>query len=1373
MLLLNSFRTSFEYNLKSIRLSLLLLFVLNSVCSQSNYKFYELGENEGLTNSTIHTIVQDSIGFHWVGTEDGLFRFDGTTFEAFYEIGSRNTIPGSTVNKILVDQKNRVWILTNKGVGLYDYQTDRIIHLLNNDLDLRPEERVFNAISQTKDGAIFLGNSYGGIYKVPVIESTSNYSGKDITKIIQLDHEISDFELKYDNLWIGTWHDGVLKLNLNTYAIRYPESSLDNNEMLSIYDVYKDAGGIIYIGTSHGLKTIDTDGQRFYIANSDIQIEDEVLSILSDSNGDLWLGTRNQGLFKYNLDVNGYHIQDKHFSAGISTKTISYRTISFVFQDINKQIWLGTHGKGLNIFNSEGERFNTIIPPMKDLISGDNITSVWGIAQTDDTGIWFSTDGAGLYYYDYDSDIAEKIASTSGPILIDDNAVLSIAAENKNTLWLGTYSQGIHILDIESKKVRKICKSTPGHDLQSNDIRSFHMDKNDEIWIGTNRGGLHYYDKEQDKINSISNTINLDIRAIIDDPVDSSVLWLATYGDGLVRYNKTDNSIINYNWNTENKKEIPIALCITYSHNRIWIGTKDSGIQYFDLQSNSFKSFEIEGELLSNTVKAILPVGKHLWISTNRGLSVLNVESRKLANYTSMDGLKLSQFNDSSALLTKNGDFVFGSIHGLSILNPESVLSNASLPKLVFSSLDYNNEPIQPDDGKGVLTSALTVATELNFKPDMDNFSIYFGVLDFIPSPSFEYIYYLENYDKDWNITKNRNAATYRNLPPGNYVFKARVYDISNGNEGPLNTINISVLPPWWQTYWAYAGFSAILIFLLIVGYRINKTRIKQKERLYYDQKLQAKEVSSMEEKMRFYTNFSHELRTPITLILGPVNELLKNKQIPDSYKSSLNLVKRNATTLLKLINRFLDFRKIDTENSQLSLGKYDLSALAIEEAESFEYLAKERGIEFDFYYESDLECWVDIEKIQIILNNLLSNALKFTNTGKKVSFKAYKKNGDIIFKVKDSGVGIDTNELQSIFQPFYQAKNSNSTGGSGLGLSISKSFVEMHGGKLSVKSEVGKGSTFKFWIPQGKEHFNNQENVKYTKLKKGELSVENEKEQIGEEELVQASNENVLLIVDDNEDIRNYIGTLFSDRFTLLFAENGHKALKVARKTSPDVIISDLMMPEMNGHEFCKQIKDNITTSHIPVIILTAKSARDAQLTSFEIGADAYVTKPFDSEILISRVDNLLRSRKELKKRFEVQTWDIPEQSNSTEVEFLRRIEDKVLELLPKGNLTVPELCKEVGFSRTSLYRKIKALTDLSINQFIRSIKLKKAAEMLVQEEMNVSEVAFALDFTDLKYFRNEFKKQYGIMPSEHIKTHKPKKTINPSELKKELKLE
>ena len=1341
--------------------------------AQNSIKFHELNEQHGLSSTITNSIVQDTLGFVWVGTEDGLFRYNGSKFEAFHEQGLDKTIPDNTVNRIMVDSQNRVWILTNSGLGLYEYSKDRLTHFLVDDIELLPEEKVFTAIAERGDGVIFIGNSAGDIYSYDNDTFTYLYFDNELEGTDVYNLNISDFEMDEDLLWITTWYEGVFRLNTKTLKI---QQSLHNDDtsVSYIYDVFKDSNSNLLLGTDQGLQHINSLGPKgFFVEDLGLPIRDEVLSIHQDRNDKLWIGTRNSGMYYLNVDNEGMYALEKHFRAGITSSTISHRTVSTIFQDRTGKIWLGSHSKGINIFDPEGEKVSHIEPPILNSKTADNITSVWGIAESDTQGLWFTTDGAGLFYYNSLTEETTKVASMTGPIVINDNAILSIAKTKDDKLWLGTYSSGISSIDLQTKQTTVFNAETNPGGLQSNDIRVIHEDKNNRIWIGTNRGGLHYYDPSKKAITAISNTAFLDIRGIVEDPVNDNILWLASYGDGLIKYNKTDGAIAKFNWNSDGKKEIPIALSIAYSHNRIWIGTKNRGLKSFDLKTESFEELDVEDDLLGHTIRAIIPVGKQVWFSTNRGVSLLDIDTKKIANYNAIDGLKFSQFNDGAALFTSFGKLAFGGIHGLNMFDPNAILEKSPLSDVTFTDLSYNNLKAVPVDPNGVLHKGIPIAQTLHFNPDIDLFSIGFNVLDFNPSPLRNYAYILEGYDKEWTIESNIDMATYRSVPSGDYTFKARVYDSSTKDFGPINELKISIAPDWWQTIWAYLGFTLIGLVMLVMGYRYNRERITYKQKLFYEQKLRQQEYSTMEEKMRFYTNFSHELRTPITLILGPLNDVLNSGELDLNQEKSLFFVKRNANRLLRLVNRLLDFRKIDTENIRLNLGHYDLSILAKEEAESFAFLAKERGIVFGCYSETELMSWVDIEKIQIILNNLLANAFKFSNSGNKVTFNVYNASNHVCFDIIDEGRGIDAEELESIFQPFYQAKNSAGTGGSGLGLSLSKNLVEMHGGTLTVESELNKGSKFSVRLVKGRAHFEGQENVQFIEIQKGEIKDETVTEFESEEMTkVEKSTNRVLLVVDDNMDIRDYIGSLFQETFTVLYAENGEKALHIAKDVSPDIIISDVMMPEMDGHQLCRALKKNIATSHIPILLVTAKTEKSSRIEGFEDGADAYVTKPFDSEVLVVRVHNLLNSREELKKRFEHNNkWEQQvDNPSSVEVDFLNKVETTVLAMIPSGNLNVIDLSKELGFSRTSLYRKIKSLTGLSINQLIRSIKLKKAADLLVSEDMNVSEVAFSLDFTDLKYFRSVFKKQYGMMPSEYMKAHKPVNSIDQKKIKEDM---
>ena len=515
-----------------------------------------------------------------------------------------------------------------------------------------------------------------------------------------------------------------------------------------------------------------------------------------------------------------------------------------------------------------------------------------------------------------------------------------------------------------------------------------------------------------------------------------------------------------------------------------------------------------------------------------------------------------------------------------------------------------------------------------------------------------------------------------------------------------------------------------------------------------------------MQEKLRFYTNFSHELKTPLTLIQGPVNDLLKTTTDPQQQQY-LRLIRKNTGIILKFIRRMLEFRKIELDKTVLNVGKHDLKILAQEEAESFSYLAKEKELKFGFYCQNELEAWVDLEKIQIVMNNLLSNAFKFTPKGKKVNFGVFEEGNDLVIEVKDEGVGIREDELKDIFTPFFQASNSYSAGGTGIGLTLCKNIVELHMGTIKMASKEGKGTKFVVRIPKGKEKFEGKEHVRFIHV------VQNEKDliylddfDVSDEATIQTKeNEKMLLVVDDNKDITTYVRTLFEKDYKVLTADNGREAYELAVQNTPDIIISDMMMPEMDGFEFCEKIKTNISTSHVPVIMLTAKDTKEDKVTGYKVGADDYITKPFSSEVLIARVNNLLKSREMLELRYEANDLIDPQgEQNAREAEFVLHAESVILQMLDRAEFNIPLLCKELGMSQSALYRKVKSLTGVSIQIFIKKIKIKRAAHLLLSEDMTVTEIAFSLNFSDLKYFRKCFKEQYEMTPSEYKATYGPK---------------
>lgn len=1331
------------------------------------FKFTRIDHEKGLQNAFVNDIVQDSLGFIWIATNDGLYKYDGLYCKAYRHTEiNQNTIPNNHVQSLFLDNKNQLWIMTDNGLCYFNYDENRFTSFAQDTLLASLSDKSKTSMDQFMDGSLIIG-TYGDGMDLYDFNSFQNIVSKFNLNSELETSWISKIKLQLDSvIWAGTFNDGLIRVSLNTKQITYfNDSLLGVNESVSINDIFICKRKIL-VASNHGLLIFNWNGKLLYTIdenNSSLQDHD-ILSVFQDSNNIIWIGSRVTGLYSIEssfLNKSSFY-SFTNFSPSEYEDGISHRTISTIFEDKQGNIWLGTHNGGANVFNPKGEAVITYqYKPLNP--KSLSYKSVYGICEDHNGILWVGTDGGGVDILNpFTSGITNLSRDPESSNSLSDNAILTVAEDSDNNMWLGTYNGGLNKFNKKTHKFSHFSHLAGDQNILAvNDVRVVKENKNNgHIWIGTNGGGLYEYNPKSSILRRITNAnvLEMDIRAISFDKQGN--IWLGTYNFGLNKYHPE----IDYlqqdfsSWYPDNIQNTPTILSIDQTEAYLWLGTRFSGLVQFDKQEETFKIFSASHGLANSTVRAIVVENEQkIWVSTNVGISLFNVEEETFTNFDASNGLTHGHFNDGSGLLSKNGYIAFGSIHGLNIFYPERLTEKATLPPMLITDISVLNETISeiPITRKSPLDKNISIASSIKLPHTQNTLTFMFTAQDMPISDEWGYWYMMENYDAAWNNVRKQNSATYRNLPPGEYMFKIQIADGNSlESNAPLRSISVLIAPPWWGTIYAYIVYSIIAAIIIFILYRYNLRQVKLKNSLFYEKKLRQQEHDLMEEKIRFYTNFSHELKTPLTLILGPVQDLLQVYATQKSESRLLRMVQKNANLLLLLINRLLEFRKIESEKIILHCARYDLNNLAKEEYEFFQFQAARKGVSIHFKSDGPNYAYFDHEKMQIVLNNLLSNAVKFTDQGKDIDFCIAGSEKELILEIKDSGTGIRQKELKSIFTPFYQANNSIGKGGTGIGLSLCKNLIELHGGRIIVESKLKKGTTFTVKLLAGKKHLQGKDHVQF--MKPASVQFADQKailEEFPVYNIVDAKDNikektPLMLVVDDNEDVVHYLESIFYNDFKLIASYDGKEGIDHAVDLIPDIIISDVMMPQKNGIELCEDLKANQATSHIPIILLTAKDSSEAKVDGYNHGADAYIVKPFDSGVLKARVKSLLENRQILSELYSKGEANI---DHNPETVFLNAAGKKVLELSENNEDNVPTLSKELGFSRTSLYRKIKAVTGLSINGFIRKIKIEKAAELIINNRMNVSEVAFSLGFEDLKYFRKCFKEQFGVAPSEY----------------------
>lgn len=1337
-------------------------------------KFKHFSLTEGLSQSSVLCMLQDKKGFLWFGTRDGLNKYDGHEFKTYrYNPQDTNSLSNSYIRSLFEDENGNLWVGTINGLNKFIPDEEQFKRFRQTDIDNSISTNEIWAITSQGDGYLWVGTNFG-LKKFNVQKGVAthfleqNSTFKEISK-----NPIRSILIAKDgNVWIcNTDNIDVFCPKTQKYQhYAYPQGSFKERKLKYAPVLYEDRDDNLWLGYLNGLLLFNKALNVFEPYNIEStgisKITDEVRSIHQDYLGNIWVGTY-EGLYVIKSDKSSisHHIHDEN-----ERNSLSHNSIYKIFEDSKGDIWIGTYAGGVNYYDRNFDLFKHYVAGTNN--SKLNYKVVSSIVEDPNRNLWIATEGGGINFLNRSTGQFDYIThDEKNPNSLSADNVKSMIRTQNGDFWIGTHDNGLNFLnpDIRPytfKKYKYIPNDTSS--LSNNRVISLFEDYRKNIWIGTSGGGLNILDVSTQSIKRLDDPFNHIGKIVNNISKTSSKDTLLIGGDrGLVKINVKTHQIVPVKYIEREQYSTSAVLC-AYEDTlqNIWIATEGNGLYYYHYDSKKSIRYGMQDGMPNEVIYSILPDDfNNIWLSTNKGLSRLNLSTYQFKNFDVSDGLLSNEFNYRAFLKLKNGNLMFGGISGIDFFNPDNIEENSFVPPVSVTSILVNNKPFLPKNNAN---------KEITLKHSQNVFSFSFVALSYSQPNKNQYAYKLEGFDTDWNYIGNKKSATYTNLESGEYLFKVK----ASNNDGLWNEIGeavvVNILPPPWKTWWAYLIYSIVLVIILLLIRKYTLIRIHEKNQLKHEriEKERIKEINKM--KLRFFTNISHDFRTPLTLIIGPLERMLSINAGNDFIQKQHEIMYKNASVLLQLINQLLDFRKNESGKLQLKACKNNVVPIIEDIKLTFEELAQAKQINYTFSASSDhIDVWVDKINLKKIILNLLSNAFKFTpdkgeisilisTTDQKTRNESHAQYLKI--EIRDNGIGIPEKEIDFVFERFYQSgKGESWQSGTGIGLSLTKSLVELHHGTIEVKSIEGEGTSFIVLLPLGKNHLSENEILKENTDNKDNASIYFEqfnylvKEQIKEkpdkEAIIIDATKPTLLLVEDNLELRSFIKNIFQKDNNILEAENGKIGLEFAQNNRVDLIISDVMMPLMDGIELCEKIKTNILTSHIPIVLLTAKTSEESKKTGYTTGADVYITKPFDPNILMLRVQNLLITRKNLIEKFKKDIILEPKELKNSCVDelFLQKAISLIEDNMSNPDFTLKVFISGLGMSRSTLYRKLKALTGLSITEFIRTIKLKRAAQLISQTQLNISEIAFDLGFNDIKHFRKSFKALFKMTPSEY----------------------
>lgn len=1322
-------------------LLLSLMLCLSTVSSQQNfYYFKHYNNNSGLSQNTVMSIFQDNKGFIWIGTKNGLNRFDGHEFKVYQRGNSANELKNSMIFSINEDQNHTLWLGTDQGISLYNPYTENFSNFNQKTEKQKEIEGYVNKIFIDKKNRVWILSGSGLFLFDQQKNKLYCLNDKFATYTAAIPRAL--FVENDGTAYIGFPGTGVIKYDIDTDKTTFLS---ENRNVPTVICNYKEH--YILLGTlSKGLYLINKEtgaSEKLLIdesRNSDVYVRD----IEQISDAEYWIGTES-GIYILKDGIT-QHIIHEDFN----DLSLSDNAIYDILRDKEGGIWIGSYFGGIDYISKQYSCFENFYPiAYKNSISGYRVRE---FVNDKHGNLWIATEDNGLNYYDIRTGTFTHISDKTKPIDISFTNIQCLSLSN-DKLWIGTFTKGIDVLDLKTNQRKHYERNEQPNCILNNDIFAIYTDSRNVTWVGSTTQ-TYTYDPEIDGFRIFEPLNETFISDIIEDK--DGYIWFTTFNGGVIRYNPRNEEIKKFRHNAND----PYSLCydritcvLEDSKQRLWFASEDGGFCRYN-NDGTFTRITTKEGLPSNVIYKILEDdNQHFWLSTNNGLVNFNPETMSVeALYNLPNGLRSKQFNYNSGIKTQDGTLYFGSINGFVAFNPKNFRPNSNQYSVVLTDFYIFNQEVKADSINQILDKSAPYAGSIRLNHDQATFSFSFSALNYSTEGNGKYAYQLEGIDKNWNYIDNITRISYNSIPPGNYTFRIKYSKDGYDWSGEETRIKIEIIPPLWQTPWAYTLYVLLIIAILyaLLKYYITKKKKQVEEKLEHQEQTKKEEIYKA--KIEFFTSIAHEIRTPITLIKAPLDYILNSQPAEYEVKENLVTMERNTDRLLVLVNQLLDFRKIESKAFTLSLKVKNINVLVANTYNRFKPTAKQKHLDMTLECpECAIMASVDEEAITKVCSNLFNNAVKYSSTYIKIILEENKDMHYFQITVKNDGKPIPVDLRQSIFEAFFQIKEADqpSQPGSGIGLTLATSLVQLHNGKLFLDDEA-EDTAFIAQIPTNISSDSETSDMDEVTAE----CIEDENISSIASEAPTSAKETVL-IVEDNAELQEFLSVQLGKFYRIITASNGVEAMEALKKDIINLIVSDVMMPLMDGLELCKSIKSNIETCHIPIILLTAKTTLNNKIEGLKNGADAYIEKPFSMSHLLVQINNLLENRMKLRQNFANNPYIATNSmaQNKADEDFLNKLTDIVRQNLDDENFNIDNLAQEMNMSRTSLHRKIKGITELTPGDFIRIIRLKRAAELLMEGEYRINEICMLIGIHSLSYFSKSFQKQFGVLPKDFAK--------------------